>query len=86
MYHNLVGSRSLLVVVVPFALLGLQSRSRDNLFGTNYLEFDWFVPKTGTAVLKGLINCFGSKHVRGQHFHVTPLSCLTDRAAAATLP
>ena len=22
-------------------------------WGTNYLEFDWFVPKNGTAVLKG---------------------------------
>ena len=24
-------------------------------WGATYLEFDWFVPKTGTAVLKGLI-------------------------------
>ena len=28
------------------ALLGLQSRLGDD-FGTNYLEFDWCVPKTG---------------------------------------
>ena len=28
-------------------------QDRSPVFGTNYLEFDWFVPKNGAAVLKG---------------------------------
>ena len=29
-------------------------QNRSPVLGTNYLEFEWFGPKDGTAVLKGL--------------------------------
>ena len=38
--------------VGPSVLNPVEDRSL--VLGTNYLQFEWFVPQNGTAVLKGL--------------------------------